>query len=104
MNQFRAFALAFFVVTAGAIWQPVAFLGGHCAGALLAMEQEKKTPPGEWCQRPPVQSEKAHACDCHKHDCDVDPNDINNRSAHTDPKCLNFCTVSQCMCEKMDCP
>ena len=83
-----------------------------CAHALLlqaqddfglpAVQVERKTPPGEWCQRPPVQSKKAHACACHQHNCnDADPNHL---SAHVDSQCLNFCTTSQCRCSKDDCP
>jgi hypothetical protein len=74
-----------------------------CMGAVhAAAAQERSTPPGEWCQRPPVRSTKAHACACHQHDCtDPDPNHV---SAHVDAACLNFCTVSQCQCAHMDCP
>lgn len=80
-----------------------------CTGALHAQAvaaqaaPERKTPPGEWCQRPlPQMSKKAHACACHQHDCtDPDPNHV---SAHTDAKCLNYCTQAQCKCERMDCP
>lgn len=80
-----------------------------CMGALHAQAlaaqaaPERKTPPGEWCQRPlPEMSKKAHACACHQHDCtDPDPNHV---SAHTDSKCLNYCTQSQCRCERTDCP
>lgn len=86
-------------------------MADHCEGALLAMAQEqgggnteKKTPPGEWCQRPPTRTEKAHACACHKHDCNADPNDEANLSAHTDSACLNYCTTSQCRCAINDCP
>lgn len=83
-----------------------------CAGAQMATvmaaqlqeptNPERHTPAGEWCQRPPVQSNKAHACACHQTDCnDADPNHV---PAHTDPKCLNYCTQSQCKCSVNDCP
>ena len=64
--------------------------------------QERHTPVGEWCQRPPVQSKKAHECHCRKQDCnDPDPLHV---SAHVDVSCLNYCHVHECLCEKMDCP
>jgi hypothetical protein len=67
--------------------------------------QEKQTPDGEWCQRPTQKmSPKAHACACHTHNCKADPTDLNNLSAHTDNKCLNFCTVTKCECLEGDCP
>lgn len=81
-----------------------------CMGAQLAivhqtafkLQGERHTPPGEWCQRPaPTMSKKAHPCDCHKHDCD-DP-DPNHLSAHTDPKCENFCNTKDCRCAVHDC-
>jgi hypothetical protein len=83
-----------------------ASLSMPCMGALHAQAvaaQERKTPDGEWCQRPlPEMSKKAHACACHQHDCsDPDPNHV---SAHTDAKCLNYCTVANCRCERTDCP
>lgn len=80
-------------------------LGHPCAGALHAQSEEKRLPKGEWCQRPTPQMRKeAHACACHAHDCTKDPEDQNNRSAHTDAKCLSYCEVHACNCEKMDCP
>lgn len=85
-------------------WRPDSMM--PCMGALHAQAitaQEHKTPDGEWCQRPlPQMSKKAHACACHQHDCtDPDPNHV---SAHTDAKCLNYCTQAQCRCERTDCP
>lgn len=80
-----------------------------CMGAQLAIVlntaaklQERHTPPGEWCQRPaPTMSKKAHPCDCHKHDCeDPDPDHL---SAHTDPKCDNYCNTKDCRCAVHDC-
>ena len=78
-----------------------------CAGAQVAVikgavTQERHTPDGEWCQRPTnPMPRKAHACKCHKHDCgDPDPHHL---SAHTDPHCLNFCTVANCRCSEQDC-
>lgn len=73
-----------------------------CPGAVLA--QERRLPQGEWCQRPPARSKQAHVCGCHQHACNVDPNDINNHSAHTDVQCLSYCRVADCRCEKDDCP
>lgn len=83
-----------------------------CVGAVAAQEgqfppgpsPERSTPKGEWCQRPPLRSNKAHACGCHAHNCQADPRDPNNHSAHTDPQCLNYCTVTQCQCPSQDCP
>lgn len=85
-----------------------------CMGAIAAMvaqEQEpappgeRRLPKGEWCQRPVEGMRKeAHACSCHAHDCTKNPDDQNNRSAHTDANCLVFCDVKNCACEKMDCP
>lgn len=77
-----------------------------CVGAVhaqLMAAQERKTPDGEWCQRPqPDMSKKAHACKCHEHDCsDPDPNHV---SAHVDAECLNYCNVSGCRCGVHDCP
>ncbi len=77
-----------------------------CVGALAAQitqAQERTLPPGEWCQRPAQRMDrKAHACTCHKHDCaDEDPTHV---SAHTDPQCLSYCTVTACRCLSMDCP
>lgn len=73
--------------------------------ALLAALQsapERHTPPGEWCQRPPLQSQAAHACTCQKQDCtDADPQHV---SAHVDPMCQNYCHIDACRCEQMDCP
>lgn len=66
---------------------------------------ERATPPGEWCQRPePQMDRKAHPCTCNKHNCDADPRNPNSLSAHTDPKCENYCTTEQCFCQAMDCP
>lgn len=80
-----------------------------CMGALhavvveaAAQSQERSVPDGEWCQRAPVRSEKAHACDCHQTKCD-DP-DASHVPAHTDPKCLDYCAVDKCACPKQDCP
>ena len=77
-------------------------LGAQHAIVMASAKQERKTPDGEWCQRPEANMPKeAHACDCHKQDCtDGDPEHV---PAHTDPMCLNFCTVSQCSCPGMDC-
>lgn len=84
-------------------------IGMMCPGAALAVVhataakiQERATPPGEWCQRAePRMPKGAHACNCHKADCtDPDPNTL---PAHTDAKCLNYCTVAQCDCPKTDC-
>ena len=68
-----------------------------------AATQERKTPAGEWCQRPEIPMPvKAHACACEKANCsDPDPS---HSSAHMDQKCLNFCTVEQCECPIQDCP
>ena len=76
-----------------------------CAGALHAQASpERKTPPGEWCQRQaPQMDRKAHACACHQHDCSK-PDEDTYRSAHTDAQCLNYCTTSQCRCSRDDCP
>lgn len=70
--------------------------------AMAAKLQERKTPPGEWCQRAQTRMPKgAHACGCHKTNCqDDDPNTL---PAHTDSACLNFCTVEQCACPVQDC-
>jgi len=75
----------------------------HAAAVLAAQAPERKTPAGEWCQRQePQMSRRAHACECHTHDCsDPDPAHV---SAHTDAQCLNYCTVSQCRCGVQDCP
>lgn len=86
--------------------EPPALGSMPCMGAIHAKAmaaQERKTPEGEWCQRPdPQMGRKAHACACHQHDCsDPDPSHV---SAHTDAQCLNFCTVSQCKCGVHDCP
>ena len=83
-------------------------------GALLALlvmglslssatTQERRTPPGEWCQRPAIpMPAKAHACSCDKANCaDPDPNHV---PAHMDRKCLNFCAVDNCSCVETDCP
>ncbi len=80
--------------------------GMLCMGAqhaiVLAAAQEHKTPDGEWCQRAPAQSPKAHACACHATTCsDPDPDHL---PAHVDVNCLNYCTVAQCLCPKADCP
>jgi hypothetical protein len=82
---------------------PVPCIGAiHSATLLAAQGPERKTPDGEWCQRPEKQmSQKAHACSCHKHDCS-DPNP-SHVSAHIDTQCLNYCTVSQCRCPVQDC-
>lgn len=83
--------------------------GMLCLGAQLAVVhaeaaklQERSTPKGEWCQRKQTRMPKgAHACGCHKADCtNEDPSLL---PAHTDAKCLNFCTVSQCACPDQDC-
>lgn len=81
-----------------------------CMGAQLAilhatalkLSQERSTPEGEWCQRAePQMPAKAHACDCHKHDCeDHDPSHV---SAHLDPQCLNYCNTKSCACKHTDC-
>lgn len=83
--------------------QPVLCQGAQHAIVMAAAQGiERKTPDGEWCQRAPVQSQKAHACECHKHNCaDPDPDHV---SAHTDSQCLNYCTQAQCRCVAMDCP
>lgn len=88
--------------------------GGAClmaqhTGAVAAQQddnpdrREREVPDGHWCQRAqPRMDRKAHACSCHQHDCgDPDPNHV---SAHTDPKCLDFCKQKKCFCERMDCP
>lgn len=114
--------LAMLVLFAGLMIGPTPLVGEHCVGANhAALEaiaaqylphgipfevaaQERSTPPGEWCQRPQRNMPaKAHACECHKHDCTKDPDDQNNLSAHTDAKCLNFCTTANCQCSVMDC-
>lgn len=90
---------------------PPPVIGMACEGANHAMlmavagkGQERSTPPGEWCQRPTTRmSSKAHACDCHKHDCTKDDSDPDNLSAHTDANCLNYCTTANCRCAVMDC-
>lgn len=70
--------------------------------AAIPAAQEQHTPPGDWCQRPPIQSQHAHECACHQHDCsDPDPDHV---SAHHDTACKNYCNVHSCMCAKMDCP
>ena len=71
-------------------------------GMIAQAAQERQLPPGEWCQRPPVTSPKAHPCTCHQHDCsDPDPTHV---SAHVDQACQSFCHVDQCLCAKQDCP
>jgi hypothetical protein len=79
-------------------------LGAHMAIAAQSNGQERQTPDGEWCQRPPLRSNKAHECHCHQHDCTKPQDDANSYSAHTDQRCLNYCTIHKCMCEKQDCP
>ncbi len=92
--------LALFVV--GSLGPTPQFCMGAQMAVVMAAAQEQHTPAGEWCQRPPVQSKKGHACACHQTDCnDPDPNHV---PAHTDAHCLNYCTVSQCRCQKDDCP
>jgi hypothetical protein len=103
--KFSVLALGLLV----AALQMPASLSMPCMGALHAQAiaaqaaPERTTPLGEWCQRPvPQMSKKAHACTCHQHNCtDPDPSHV---SAHTDPKCLNYCTQANCRCERMDCP
>jgi hypothetical protein len=71
--------------------------------ALMApAAQEKQLPPGEWCQRPPIASKKAHPCHCRQQDCrDPDPTHV---SAHVDVQCKSYCHVDACGCLKQDCP
>lgn len=83
-------------------------LGGFPVGSgtlcMMAMAQEQEVPDGHWCQRAERRmSKKAHACSCHQHDCKADQRDINNLSAHTDPKCLDYCHTGKCLCAAMDC-
>jgi hypothetical protein len=71
-------------------------------GALAAQNPERHTPPGEWCQRPPITSKKAHECHCAEHNCaDPEPTHV---SAHVDPSCSNYCHIHECLCAKQDCP
>lgn len=103
--------IALLAMLLGSIVGPTPLIGEHCVGAnhaammaVAAKAQERSTPPGEWCQRPTTRMPaKAHACECHKHDCTADPSDPNNLSAHTDAKCLNYCTTENCACQVMDC-
>lgn len=95
-------AVAFVVGTLGPT--PQFCLGAQQAQghATILASQERSTPKGEWCQRAQTRMPKgAHACGCHKADCtDEDPNHL---PAHTDAKCLNFCTVASCKCPVHDC-
>ena len=96
----KSLLLAVFVL--GSLGPTPQFCMGAQMAVVMAAAQERHTPDGEWCQRPPVQSKKAHACMCHQHNCsDPDPDHV---SAHTDGMCLNYCTVKNCKCAAMDCP
>ena len=97
-------ALAFFVVLMN--YQhptlPAGCLGAFRAIAVLEAQEERRLPPGHSCVAPAKAKNKTqHACTCHKA-CVQAPD--GSLYVQEDPKCLDFCEKSKCLCETHDCP
>lgn len=72
-----------------------------CAGALLHAAQERRLPPGHYCERaPPPKNDRAHRCSCHRRCIDTEQGLV----ITTDPSCQTYCHEMDCRCPIMECP